>query len=442
MTGSSPRNISQLAYIATSMLPCFLFMIVSIPVKRRNIIQEICLFLLWVAGLSVPLYYAGKLSYASLISSSVFNWATSMKMGVWLFSMTMEERRQCPFAITLTSWRRRPTIKNKDVEEEKTGNQSNSSHTNISLISFIIAGMKHVLIADIADISLHLYDINLPIHVFSAIVHKFFGYLGFSVTDTGFSLSLGNILISTLICVIFSVYLQMQLQVTYDSAMIIFSSMYKLCAILEKWQLNYILKENYTKDVEKSKALLKRVHKIRAVKTYFEETIYMPPAFNEPWSAHSLRDFWGRRWHTYYNECFYRLGYQPIRLLVKLVSGRKPPRWLPALSVFVMSGLMHEYFLYVATGPTLYFHGSPLPTGFFQFLFFVCQVVFISIGDKYFKEGPLGRLFAIVSMFITCHLFVVPYFESGYMYMPQFSFYRIAANIYRGNPSLLDSVFK
>lgn len=233
----------------------------------------------------------------------------------------------------------------------------------------------------------------------------------------------------------------MQLQVTCDSIMIVYAIIYKCLPRIEKWLLGKEKLNHDKKNIIKTKATnLKRLKGIRKVKSYIEETLAMPPLFNSPWSAHSLRDFWGRRWHTFYNDCFYRLGYRPIRFTVQLFFNCKPPRWLPALAVFVMSGIMHEYFLFAATGKSLYF-GTPLPACGFQFLFFVIQVVAISIGDRFFKGGLLGQAYAIFSMSITSHLFVVPYILTGYLYMERFSFYRIAVNLYQGNPNFYAGIF-
>ncbi|KAL4214622.1 hypothetical protein CU097_006641 [Rhizopus azygosporus] len=419
--------ISKIGYIATTMLPCFMFMLVSIPVKKRNVIQELCLLLLWLIGLSVPIYYAGKLPYVYLISTSVWSWGTSMKMGVWLFSMSMEERRQCPFALTILQWR-----KERYSEKAKVDHHPSHVYIDFPLAQYIFSTIKHQIVYDLVEIILRQLDLDRPVRLFSAVIYHFLGmFFNLSAPETELPFSFGNVALSTCTCILFLVYVQMQLQLTYDVFNILFTLMYKSLPTLEKWQLGN--KAIYTRDVAKTKAALKRIRRIRAVKVYLEQTISMPPAFNRPWCAYSLRDFWARRWHTYYNECFYRLGYQPIRLITMLILGCKPPRWLPALSVFVMSGLMHEYFLYAATGPALYFQGTPIPACFIQFSFFVSQAVFISIGDRLsLSDGFLGRAYAVLIMILTCHLFVVPYLLTGYLYMPRFSFYRTFVNIYQG----------
>lgn len=432
-----PMNIP--AYVATVFAPSFIFMLLSIPVKRRNIIQEAILALLWFAELTIPIYYAGQFPYLCLMSTSVWAWASSMKMGVWVFSMSIEERRQRAFIYTLADWRK-PTIATPTASVKPRPDEYIDTH----LCYLIWTIIKHQLAFDAIDFTFNYCDSQRPIRVFSAFLGKILGYLGQSSAAAALApsepLSWATIIISILMCMLFCVYIQMQLQVTCDSFMITYAIIYKCLPTLEKWQLGKDSKKLNTKNIAKTKAILKRLGGIRAVKSYIEETLNMPPLFDSPWSAHSLRDFWGKRWHTFYNDCFYRLGYRPIRWVVQLLFHCKPPRWLPALAVFVMSGIMHEYFLFAATGTPLYF-GAPLPACGLQFLFFAIQVISISIGDKLFNRGIIGQAYTIFSMAMTSHLFVVPYILTGYLYMERFSFYRIAVNLYQGNPNIFASIF-
>ncbi|CAO3640888.1 unnamed protein product [Mucor fragilis] len=437
---SYPMSIP--AYVATAMAPSFIFMVLSLPVKRRNIIQDALLVVLWFAGLSIPMYYAGQFSYLCLMSTSVWAWATSMKMGVWVFSMSMEERRQRPFILTLFDWRKRNENAPKTLDLEPC---ATSDYVDIKFGSLIWALLKHEILFDAIDFTFNYADAQRPIRVFSAFLSKIFSVLGQAEKAASLApaepLTYGCIAISVLMSMLFCVYIQTQLQVTYDIFMIVFALIYKCLPALERWQLGKDSQKLNTKNIVKTKAILKRVRGIRAVKGYIESTLTMQVLFHNPWSANSLRDFWGIRWHTFYNDSFYRLGYKPIRAAVQLFFNCKPPRWLPALSVFVMSGIMHEYFLYIASGSSLYF-GSPLPACGLQFLFFVIQVCCISIGDKFFSRGWLGQLYTVFCMAATCHLFVVPYVLTGYLHMERFSFYRMAVNYVQGNPDLFVGIFE
>lgn len=431
--------MSMPAYVATIFAPSCLFMLLSIPVKKKNILQEAILALLWFTELSIPIYYAGQFPYLCLISTAVWAWASSMKMGVWVFSMSMEERRQRAFIYTLSDWRKRLY-----ATTPTTGTTANAQQTKprpdqyikVPLGRLIGDVVKRQIAFDAVDLLFEYGDTNRPVIVFSAFLSKIFGLLGQESKATSLApaqpLTYTTILISIGLCMLFCVYLQLQLQVAFDSVMLGYAMIYQTLPKIEKWLLGEDSKKLNSKNIAKTKAILRRVRGVRALKTYIEETLEMPPLFDSPWSAHSLRDFWGRRWHTFYNDCFYRLGYQPIRWTVKLLFNCKPPRWLPALAVFVMSGIMHEYFLYAATGSSGYF-GSPLPACGIQFLFFVIQVFGIRVGDRFFRRGVLGHLYTLVYMAITSHLFVVPYIITGYIHMDRFSFYRLAVDVYRSN---------
>jgi hypothetical protein len=435
MSNGSPMSIP--AYIATVFTPSILFTFTSIPVKKRNALQELVLFVLWFTGLSIPIYYAGQFPYLCLMSTSVWAWATSMKMGVWLFSMSMEERRARAFVFTLGDWRSRtiPAPAQKPKPDE---------YIQPPLMPLLLQCGKHLLIFDVIDFIFNWNDALLPVKVFSALLSKIHMFLGqaerAAVLAPAEPLTLSQILVSIAMSMLFCVYIQMQLQVTYDSILISFASVYKILPYLEKWQLGKDSKKLNTKNIAKTKAILRRVRWIRDLKSYIEDSLTMQPLFDQPWFAMSLRDFWGKRWHTFYNDCFYRLGYRPIRWIMMTIFDCKPPRWLPALAVFVMSGLMHEYFLYAATGSSIYF-ASPLAACGLQFLFFVVQVMFISIGDTIFSRGILGRLFTVFTMAVTCHFFVVPYVLTGYIYMERFSFNRMFVNIYNGDPNVFASIF-
>ncbi|KAI9280789.1 membrane bound O-acyl transferase family-domain-containing protein [Sporodiniella umbellata] len=379
--------------LLASVLPALLFMVISIPVKERRWAQEGVLGLLWMLGLGVPLWYAGKVGFVAQMSSAVWSWGTGMKMGVWLFSMTMEERRQLPFVLTVLSWR-----------SERQAGQARA----ICLGDFVWDMIHHVAWTDLTESLIHASNVQLPVRMLSAFCAR---YLGLGTMPADFRFSLGDGLQSTATCCLFAVYLQKQMELTYDAFMILF-------------------------------VLLHRALRPGQAQAFVEGMIRMPAAFDHPWSAHSLRDFWGRRWHTYYNECFYRLGYQPIRTLYRLLRGPQasPPRGLPALAVFTMSGIMHEYFLYAANGPHTYFAGTPLPRGGFQLVFFLSQMLFIAISDRYIPHGRPQTLFAFLAMLLTCHLFVVPYFMCNYLIMPRLSFIRIVHHLSQGRFCLLDAI--
>ncbi|KAG4203853.1 hypothetical protein ERO13_A04G011066v2 [Gossypium hirsutum] len=73
------------------------------------------------------------------------------------------------------------------------------------------------------------------------------------------------------------------------------------------------------------------------------------PQFNEPYLTTSLQDFWGRRWNLMVTSILRPTVYYPMRRISTRLVGS---RWtsLPAIiTVFVVSGLMHELMYYYVT---------------------------------------------------------------------------------------------
>ncbi|KAI8886951.1 hypothetical protein K501DRAFT_164887, partial [Backusella circina FSU 941] len=227
----------------------------------------------------------------------------------------MVERRQRPFIYTLLDWRKRthPPAFAKPAPDD---------YSKVSLIKTIMTFTKHQLIFDAIDFLFNWHDALLPVKCFSALVSKILQFMGLTERAAALApvtpLTFGNILVSITMSTFFCVYIQFQLQVTYDTFMVFFSAVYKLLPILERWQLGQDSKKLNTKNIAQVKAVLRRVHWIRDIKVFIEDTLSMPPLFMNPWGATSLRDFWGKRWHTFYNDAFYRLGYRPIRSVVML----------------------------------------------------------------------------------------------------------------------------
>lgn len=96
--------------------------------------------------------------------------------------------------------------------------------------------------------------------------------------------------------------------------------------------------------------------------------VQLEPQFNKPYLSRSLQDFWGKRWNlivtrifrpSVYDPVLYLCCYIHIKLCKKIYEknqpkevGGKSPLWARAvavLSVFVVSGLMHELIFYYAT---------------------------------------------------------------------------------------------
>lgn len=77
--------------------------------------------------------------------------------------------------------------------------------------------------------------------------------------------------------------------------------------------------------------------------------------FAAPFLARSPADFWGRRWNLFVNNFFRRHVFRP------LAKGRHT--FAAAFAVFLLSGLAHEYFVFVCVSREQFLPG--LMTAFF-----------------------------------------------------------------------------
>ncbi|TFK40027.1 membrane bound O-acyl transferase family-domain-containing protein [Crucibulum laeve] len=63
-----------------------------------------------------------------------------------------------------------------------------------------------------------------------------------------------------------------------------------------------------------------------------------PPLFDTPWLASSLTEFWAKRWHQLFRDCFISLGGKPLSLLLGRIGG--------VLGAFLISGILHDFGLW------------------------------------------------------------------------------------------------
>ncbi|KAJ1392509.1 Wax synthase [Sesbania bispinosa] len=135
---------------------------------------------------------------------------------------------------------------------------------------------------------------------------------------------------------------------------------------------------------------------------------------DEPYFSSSLRDFWGRRWNLIVTYILRHTVYIPVKsLLSNTVLG---PQWAPLLgviTVFLVSGLMHELLYYYVTRATPTWE----VTCFFV-LHGVCVVVEFGVkkwlGLKWrlhwALSGPITVAFVVAT---AAWLFFPPLFRDG-----------------------------
>ncbi|KAM7498944.1 hypothetical protein LguiA_023358 [Lonicera macranthoides] len=71
----------------------------------------------------------------------------------------------------------------------------------------------------------------------------------------------------------------------------------------------------------------------------------LPPS-DEPYLSTSLQDFWGRRWNLAVTNILRDTIHNPVKSVVRPAFGNEGAKVAAVLATFMVSGLMHELFLY------------------------------------------------------------------------------------------------
>lgn len=74
-----------------------------------------------------------------------------------------------------------------------------------------------------------------------------------------------------------------------------------------------------------------------------------------PIIASSLGELWGRRWHQMFKNIWLAIPFRPVKTLCKPVMGTTAANTFATISVFFVSGLMHEYLIICEAGTQAYF---------------------------------------------------------------------------------------
>jgi len=126
--------------------------------------------------------------------------------------------------------------------------------------------------------------------------------------------------------------------------------------------------------------------------------VYITEVFNAPILANSPRDFWGRRW----NLCFRNFAYRNIFIPM----GGTKHQFLSIPMVFIISGLLHEYFVFTIGGDL---HG-------YMMLFFsihgMTTLVYTKLHQWHKKKPFVPNFLAIILhlgwLILTSSLFFQP----------------------------------
>ncbi|KAG0142635.1 hypothetical protein CROQUDRAFT_66999 [Cronartium quercuum f. sp. fusiforme G11] len=83
------------------------------------------------------------------------------------------------------------------------------------------------------------------------------------------------------------------------------------------------------------------------------DPINFPPIFKSPYSAQSLKQFWGDAWHTLFQRIFLIGGGKPmVWLMKKIGASSQTQRLAGLLGTFAVSAFLHEYIIFAIAQPS------------------------------------------------------------------------------------------
>ena len=127
-----------------------------------------------------------------------------------------------------------------------------------------------------------------------------------------------------------------------------------------------------------------------------------PPLFENPLLSDSLSEYWSRRWHQLFRQCFVCLGFKPMSFIAGRAGG--------VLGAFLVSGLLHDFGLW-GMG-----RGTEPSTMYTHFLMMGVGVV-LENAWKYATGcrvgGMVGRVWTVVWLIGWSHLLLDLYCRKG-----------------------------
>ncbi|KAK9140661.1 hypothetical protein Scep_010342 [Stephania cephalantha] len=104
--------------------------------------------------------------------------------------------------------------------------------------------------------------------------------------------------------------------------------------------------------------------------------------FDEPYLSMSLQEFWGRRWNLVVSSVLRSSVYEPVRLFLMPVIGKRWGSACARVVTFMVSGLMHEL---------IYFYWTRVEPTWEVSMFFVLHGVCTALEVLVIKKSELGE---------------------------------------------------
>ncbi|KAI8334957.1 hypothetical protein BC941DRAFT_430780 [Chlamydoabsidia padenii] len=141
------------------------------------------------------------------------------------------------------------------------------------------------------------------------------------------------------------------------------------------------------------------------------------PLINNPILSSSITDFWSNRWHQLMKSTWISFPFRPTRLIVDRALAKytifhaQIAYALAYMSVFLFSGLTHEFIVLSFTGWSVYYERYAGE----HCVFFLLHALAMLL-DPFLDRYPIvQRMWAFVFFYVTLHLYFNSFFNAGVM---------------------------
>ncbi|CAG8632363.1 25443_t:CDS:2 [Dentiscutata erythropus] len=388
-TNDFPPTLSPPVYIIIFHAPLFAFISLSLkPITSKRHTFVLCI-ITFVQAL-IPFIYHGRYESLMHFFVALFTTLYTFKMMVWLkknYQSSIDSKIKIPsFTASLFNWR--PTAVTIPDESKY---QRYIDSIKITDINQVI--INHTIKAIIKYVILDLISEYLRINKPEFIERSY----GLRVLDY---LRTGRPFIETytfFYCILFIILAIVGFSIFWNVTCIIFG---------------IILKPLLSDSVDKNR----KREESKSFKTKLKEWLiisifYTKPLMDKPYFSTGPRDLWSNQWHQIFYQIFIELGYLPVRNYFKhsITLGRI----LGTCSVFLISGLFHDYIAIVA-----FSHFSLDYTAFFLFHGFLLilweAVEFNILGRGRDSKDSLGIKVFKMALFLPIASFILPLFVEPY----------------------------
>ncbi|RIB01102.1 hypothetical protein C2G38_1048133 [Gigaspora rosea] len=386
----SPPTLNPLVYITVFHVPLLAFIFLSLkPITSKSRACVLCI-IIFIQAL-IPFLYHGR--YESLMNFTIALLATlyTFKMIIWLkknYQSSIDSKIKIPsFAASLFNWRPNAVKIPDESKYQKYIDSINVTDLNIEMINHTIKAITKFVILDLIAEYLRHNKPEFPERSY-----------GLRVLDY---LRTGHPFIEPytfFYCIIFIILVIIAFSLGWNIDCIIFGII-----------LKPLLSGNVNKNRKREES--------KPFKTNLKEWLiltifYTKPLMDKPYFSTGPRDLWSNQWHQIYHQSFQELGYLPVQSYFK--HNKPLGQLLGTFSVFLISGLFHEYIAIVA-----FDHFSLDYTAFFLFhgiLLILWEAVEGKIlgRGKDFKDSFEIKVFKM-ALFLPIAVFILPLFVEPYV---------------------------